>query len=137
MLNIPSDLMDHIRRAYAEEMNRCERGTVAIRSQADLNEMPSNKELLKWYYDLENRRRYYHDEPKLSKIQLRFIEMVCKDEPPKAPPQPEPTPQPQRRRGPHPLVTFTLGVFTGVVSLFGTVVAYSIYDDSKKRERRL
>ena len=107
------DLMRHIRQSYVNALHEAEYLSVERHSEVEIDPMPSNKELIKWYYKRENRHEYYDKEPKLTWYLLRDMDKDL-DETNK-PEEEEATEKPP---GPHTLVSFTFGMLSMIALLY-------------------
>ena len=97
------DLMRHIRQSYVNALHEAEYLSAERNLEVEIDPMPSNRELINWYFKLGNRQFHYTNEPKLLGYLLRDMDKDL-DETSKKSEQPQ--------RDSHPLVSFVFGVLT-------------------------
>ena len=108
------DLMRHIRQSYVNALHETEYLSVVANSEVEIDPMPSNRELINWYFKLGNRQFHRTKEPRLVSYLLRDMDKEL-DEVNKQ--TEKATEQPQR--GSHPLIYFMLGVLTSIALYTG------------------
>ena len=68
------DLMRHIRQSYVNALHETEYLSVARNSEVEIDPMPSNRELIEWYFKLGNSQFHYATEPRLASYLLRDMD---------------------------------------------------------------
>ena len=79
------------------------------------------EDLFRWYYTGDNRYHNSYGEPELKDFVSKYKDIAIKCGRAR-----------QQRRKTHPLVSFSVGILTGVGLVFGYALSHTIYDYKKK-----